>query len=547
MAIDFRTDPARYRHWRLSVEEPVATLTLNVVPDGGLAPGYELKLNSYDLQVFIELNDAVQRLRFSYPAISAVVLTSALPRTFCSGANIAMLAQSAHAFKVNFCKYCNETLAAIEDATASSGQVYLAALNGSAAGGGYEIALACERILLADDGSSVVALPEIPVLGVLPGTGGLIRLTEKRGVRRDLADLFATTAEGIRGQRAVDWRLVDALAKPSAFDQAVRDLTTGLDGVADDSRPAGIELPAISVSQAGDTRLYQNVEVQLDRDAGTASLTITGPDSVPADPPALLAAGAAGWALATARELDDAISHLRFNEPAIGTWLLRTRGDPALVQASDELLAGSPDWLAREITGLWRRVLRRLDATSRSLFALIEPGSCFTGTLLELALAADRQYLMADADGENGHGPASVGLTGMNYGPLAAAGGATRLRGRFGADTHALDAAAQATDKQLTAADAHALGLVTAAPDDMDWDDEIRLALSERASFSPDALSGMEANLRSSGPETLETKIMGRLAAWQNWIFQRPNAAGQQGALRSYGTGRRPQYDRERT
>ena len=547
MPIEFATEPDSYRHWRLSVDGPVATLTLDVEPDGGVEPGYELKKNSYDLGVYVELADAVQRLRFSYPQVRAVIMTSALDRMFCAGANIGMLAQSAHAFKVNFCKFCNETLAAIEDAS-DSGQTYIAALNGTAAGGGYELALACEKILLTDDGSATVALPEVPLLGVLPGTGGLTRLTDKRGVRRDLADVFATTAEGIRGQRAIDWRLVDEIAKPSEFrSAALRIAEEGIRRSADLSSGSGVELPRVSCYAEGDTWRYEHVLVERDRRAATATITITGPAAPPSGVAALHEAGAATWPLAAARELDDAISRLRFGEPELGTWLLKTAGDPANVLATDDLLAGSDDWLAREIVGLWKRTLWRLEATSRSLLALIEPGSCFAGTLLEIALAADRQYMLDGVfeDAPPGQQPAVVQLGAMNAGPLPAASGATRLAVRFGAG-HGLDAAMAAAGKELLAADAVELGLVTAAPDDIDWDDELRLVISERAGFSPDALTGMEASLRFAGTESMATKIFGRLAAWQNWIFLRPNASGPQGALRRYGTGQRADFDRKR-
>jgi benzoyl-CoA-dihydrodiol lyase len=570
----FATEPDAYRHWRLEVQGQTATLTLGVDADGGLAPGYELKKNSYDLGVYIELADAVQRLRFTHPQVKAVIVTSGLDRMFSAGANIGMLARAEHGFKVNFCKYCNETLAAVEDASAS-GQVYLAALNGTAAGGGYELALACETILLVDDGSSVVGLPEVPLLGVLPGTGGLTRLTDKRGVRRDLADVFATTAEGIRGQRAVDWRLVDEVAKPTEFAAAIRLMAdaavyraTGR-RTPPSTREAGIELTPLACSPTQDGLWYEHVRAGYDRGAGTVTLTIAGPDAVPASVAELHEAGAAGWALAAARELDDAISRLRFGEPELGTWLLKTTGDPAAVLAMDELLA-SDDWLAREITGLWKRTLRRLDATSRSLIALIEPGSCFAGTLLELALAADRQYMLdgeftdgpavrADAGGpdvpagaggpdvQTGRGgPATVTVGPVNTGALPTVSGASRLAIRFGPAAGSLAAVLAAQGKELTAAAAAGLGLVTAAPDDLDWDDEIRLVVAERAGFSPDALTGLEASLRFAGAESLHTKILGRLSAWQNWIFLRPNASGPQGALRRYGTGQRAEFDRKR-
>ena len=548
--LSFSTDPDSYRHWRLDIDGAVATLTLDVDPAGGAYPGYELKKNSYDLGVYIELADAVQRLRFTYPQVRAVIMTSALDRMFSAGANIGMLAQAEHAFKINFCKFCNETLASIEDAT-DSGQTYIAALNGTAAGGGYELALACEKILLADDGSATVALPEVPLLGVLPGTGGLTRLTDKRGVRRDLADVFATTAEGIRGQRAVDWRLVDEIAKPTEFEARARRLAESAIADAaptpDRTSASGIELPPPSCDAGDDSWRYEHVLVEFDRRAATATLTITGPGAQSSGMADLYEAGASAWPLATARELDDAISRLRFGEPELGTWLLKTTGDPAAVMATDEVLAGADDWLAREIIGLWKRTLRRLEATSRSLIALIEPGSCFAGTLLEVALAADRQYMLDGIfeDGPPGQVPAAIVLGPMNAGALPTASGATRLASRFGSAALA-DAALATSGKELGATEAVGLGLVTAAPDDLDWDDELRLVISERAGFSPDALTGMEASLRYPGPESMATKIFGRLSAWQNWIFLRPNASGPQGALRRYGTGQRADFDRKR-
>jgi benzoyl-CoA-dihydrodiol lyase len=548
--LSFSTDPDSYRHWRLGIDGEVATLTLDVDPAGGLHAGYELKKNSYDLGVYIELADAVQRLRFTYPQVRAVIMTSALDRMFSAGANIGMLAQAEHAFKVNFCKFCNETLASIEDAT-ESGQTYIAALNGTAAGGGYELALACDKVLLADDGSATVALPEVPLLGVLPGTGGLTRLSDKRGVRRDLADVFATTAEGIRGQRAVDWRLVDEIAKPTEFEaMAGRLAERAIADAAPDpdrTRATGIELPPLSCETSDDGWRYEHVLVEFDRRAAVATLTITGPGVAPSGMADLHEAGAGAWPLAAARELDDAISRLRFGEPELGTWLLKTTGDPAAVVATDEVLAGADEWLAREIIGLWKRTLRRLEATSRSLIALIEPGSCFAGTLLEVALAADRQYMLDGVfeDGPAGQVRAAIVLGPMNAGPLPTASGATRLANRFGSAVLA-DAGLAVAGKELTAAEAVGLGLVTAAPDDLDWDDELRLVISERAGFSPDALTGMEASLRYPGPESMATKIFGRLSAWQNWIFLRPNASGPQGALRRYGTGQRADFDRKR-
>jgi benzoyl-CoA-dihydrodiol lyase len=548
--INFDTDPSRYRHWRLDVDGAVATLTLDVEVAGGIAPGYELKKNSYDLGVYIELADAVRRLAFGHPEVGAVVMTSALDRMFCAGANIGMLAQSAHAFKVNFCKFCNETLAAVEDAS-DSGQVYIAAINGTAAGGGYELALACETILLADDGSSTVSLPEVPLLGVLPGTGGLTRLTDKRGVRRDLADVFCTTAEGIRGQRAADWRLVDEVARPTEFGAAVRRLAdravaqTAPARAMGNTGGAGIELPPLTRYETEDSLRYDHVRADLDRVAGTVTLTVAGPVSAPASMAELLQAGAAAWPLAAARELDDAITRLRFAEPELGTWLLKTTGEASAVLATDEVLLAADDWLAGQIVALWKRTLQRLDATSRSLIALIEPGSCFAGTLLELALAADRQYML-DGTLADGQHPAVIVVGAMNADPLPGLSGSTRLATRFGSAAEQADRVLAAAGKELDAAAALEAGLITMAPDELDWDDEIRLLIDERTGFSPDALTGMEASLRFAGAESLGTKILGRLSAWQNWIFLRPNASGPAGALRRYGTGQRADFDRKR-
>jgi benzoyl-CoA-dihydrodiol lyase len=548
--VSFDTDPGRYRHWKLAIDQAVATLSLDVAEDGGIVGGYELKMNSYDLGVHIELYDAVQRLRFEHPEVAAVVVTSLKDRMFCAGANIRMLAESSHAWKVNFCKFTNETLAGIEDATACSGQTYIAALNGTAAGGGYELALACDQIVLLDDGSSVVSLPEVPLLGVLPGTGGLTRLVDKRGVRRDRADVFATTAEGIRGEKAVAWRLVDQASKardfPAQLDQRAQAAARR------SARPpagTGIELTPLRRSTAGDMTQYDHLRVEIDRQAGTATLVIDGPADVPATVAGLHHSGGACWPLATARELDDAILRLRVNEPDVGTWLLKTRGDPAAAaQMSALLLASRDDWLVNEIIQYWKRTLRRLDATSRSLLALIEPGSCFAGLLLELALAADRQYMLDGVfEDDDSPAPAAViRIDEFNTGLLPASSALSRLQIRFLHDEASLTAATAEAGSDLTAADAARLGLVTETPDCLDWADEMRLVVEERASFSPDALTGMEANLRFAGPETCETKILGRLTAWQNWIFQRPNAAGPRGALRRYGTGQRGDYDRRR-
>ncbi|MFI5953054.1 2,3-epoxybenzoyl-CoA dihydrolase [Cryptosporangium sp. NPDC051539] len=552
--VDFDTSPAAYRHWSLAVDGQVATLTLAVDENGGLVPGYALKRNSYDLGVDIELHDALQRIRFEHPGVTVVVVTSGLERMFCAGANITMLAASAHSWKVNFCKFTNETRNGIEDSSAHSGLTFIAALNGSAAGGGYELALACDQIVLVDDNSSAVSLPEVPLLGVLPGTGGLTRVVDKRGVRRDRADVFATTAEGVRGNRAVQWRLVDAVAKARDFDAeiarraaeaAARPSPRG----ARAGDPAGVTITALRREETDRGFAYPHVRVELDRDAGTAAITVAGPDAVPAGPGALHAEGDRAWLLATTRELDDAILRLRTNEPALGTWLLRTAGNAATVAAYDDfLLAHRSDWLVNETIGFYRRTLKRLDTTSRTLFALVEPGSCFAGSLAEIAFAADRQFMLAGQfeEHENPLPAATIRLDGFNTGPLPMGNGLTRLQTRFVGSADALAAALGAAGKDLLAEEADDLGLVTTAPDDLDWDDELRLAVEERASFSPDALTGMEANLRFAGAETLETKVFGRLTAWQNWIFQRPNAAGPEGALRRYGTGTRADYDRKR-
>jgi benzoyl-CoA-dihydrodiol lyase len=549
--VSFETSPEAYRHWRLDVDGEIATLTLDVAEDGGIVPGYELKMNSYDLGVDIELHDAVQRIRFEHPEVKAVVVTSGKERMFCAGANIRMLAASTHSWKVNFCKFTNETRNGIEDASAHSGLPFLAAVNGAAAGGGYELALACDEILLVDDNSSAVSLPEVPLLGVLPGTGGLTRVVDKRGVRRDLADVFSTTAEGVRGQRAVDWRLVDGIAKARDFPAEVDRRAAAL--AARSGRPGtgatGVRLTPLRREVDGDTTRYAHVRVELDRGAGTAAVTVLGPDAVPSDVAELHAQGDRAWLLAATRELDDAILRLRSNELEIGTWLLRTEGDVATAAAYDEFLLGHrDDWLVTETIGFYRRTVKRLDTTSRSLIALIEPGSCFAGALAEIAFAADRQYMLEGQfeDDEQPAPPAVVRLDAFNTGLLPMGNGLSRLQVRFLGSAADLAAAEAAAGRDLPAADAAELGLVTATPDDIDWEDEIRLVVEERRSFSPDALTGMEANLRFAGAETPETKVFGRLTAWQNWIFQRPNAAGPEGALRRYGTGRRADYDRKR-
>jgi benzoyl-CoA-dihydrodiol lyase len=549
--VDFRTHPGQYRHWRLACDGPVATLTMDVDAHGGLVPGYELKLNSYDLGVDIELYDAVQRLRFEHPEVRAVVLTSGKEKIFCAGANIRMLAASPHPWKVNFCKFTNETRNGIEDASANSGQVYLAALNGTASGGGYELALACEHIMLIDDRSSAVSLPELPLLGVLPGTGGLTRVTDKRHVRRDRADYFSTKAEGLGGKKAVSWRLVDEAVPRARWDEVVTQRAAELAGRS--SRPAGATgagLTPLAKTRTGEEISYGHVTARLDHARGVAEITVSGPEGAPpAGAAGLHEQGAAFWTLAVTRELDDLILDLRTNELELGTWVLRTQGDPAAVLAYDQFLADNhDDWLAREIVLYLKRTLKRLDVTSRSLLALIEPGSCFAGSLLELALAADRSYMLSGVFEEVNPGtpPAVIIVGPANLGPLPMGNALTRLQTRFLGDPDALAAAEKRSGDALEAGDAEALGLVTFAPDDIDWDEEVRIAIEERASFSPDALTGLEANYRFGGPETLETKIFGRLTAWQNWIFYRPNASGPDGALRKYGTGQRADFDRKR-
>lgn len=544
--IDFRTDPSRYKHWKLTFENGVAYLTMDVNEDGGLKPGYKLKLNSYDLGVDIELADAVQRLRFEHPEIGAVVIRSQRDRIFCSGANINMLGLSTHDHKVNFCKFTNETRLSIEDASIHSGQTYICSINGIAAGGGYELALACEQILLADDGSSAVSLPELPLLAVLPGTGGLTRLVDKRMVRRDHADFFCTTAEGMRGKRARDWRLVDQLIPPSKLVEQTQKIAEEIAAKSSRSKHAkGIALPTVERRIEGDTLRYANLTVEIDREGRSAKFRLNGPAAAP--PSDVPAAGAAFWPLALAREFDDAMMHLRLNETEIGTWVLTSQGDAALVEAYDALLAkNSGDWLVREIVLYWKRTLKRLDVSSRSLIALIEPGSCFTGTLLEVALAADRSYML-DGVFEGSNLPAAtLRLTSMNFGPYPMGNGLTRLQTRFLYDPSLVDDLKGEIGEALDAAAAEEAGLVTFTPDDIDWEDEVRLAVEERAGFSPDGLIGMEANLRFPGPETMETKIFARLSAWQNWIFQRPNATGPEGALKLYGTGKQSKYDRKR-
>ena len=542
--ISFETRPGRYRHWRVEAEGPVASLTLAVDESGGLRPGYPLKLNSYDLGVDIELADAVERFRFEHPQVRCVVFRSALDRVFCSGANIFMLAGSSHGFKVNFCKFTNETRLGIEDASRHSGQRYLAALSGACAGGGYELALAADEILLIDDGASAISLPEAPLLGVLPGTGGLTRLVDKRRVRRDRADVFSTLAEGIRGRRALEWGLVDGLAPRSRFEEGVRERAAALAASAPGPPPeaTGVALDDLEPEESADGVRYRHVELTFDRPARTATLLVHAPeDPFPQDADALSAVGASLWHLRMARELDDALCRLRFNEPQLGVVLLRVAGDPeAVAEADRRLFRLGKTWLARETRLRLARTLRRLDQTARSFFALAEAGERFTGTLAELLLAADRSYLCDDLDR-----PAGVALTEMNRGACPMGNGLSRLESRFLGDSER--AAAFGPGVAFEAAEAEARGLATFAPDDLDWEDEIRVAVEERARFSPDAMTGMEASLRFAGPETLETKIFGRLSAWQNWIFQRPNAMGDRGALTTYGRPERHAFDWERT
>ncbi|HEV7861431.1 MAG TPA: 2,3-epoxybenzoyl-CoA dihydrolase [Acidimicrobiia bacterium] len=548
--VTFDRHPSTYRHWRLEIEPPVARLTMEVDPDGGLNEGYQLKLNSYDLGVDIELNDAVQRLRFEHPEVRAVIVSGGLDKMFCAGANIQMLAGASHHHKVNFCKFTNETRNSIEDATTASAQVWLAAVNGTAAGGGYELALACDDILLVDDRSSAVSLPEVPLLGVLPGTGGLTRLVDKRHVRRDLADVFATRTEGVRGAQAVEWGLVDAIAPRTKFDEEAKARALARADTSD--RPAdaaGIDLTPLerTVDDAG--LHYPNLDVRIDRELGTAWFTLSGPSGETPGAPDAITDAAAFWPLALAREFDDAMLHLRFNQPEIGTWVLETKGDPSAVLAADDVLREHADhWLVREITLFWRRTLKRLDLSARTIVTLVTPGSCFAGTLAELVLAADRSFMLEGTfeDADDDLPAAQVVLSDANDGWYAMSNGLTRLQSRFYGHDDDLEAVRAALGKHLLAEEASGLGLVTFTPDDIDWEDEIRLCLEERASFSPDALTGLEANYRFVGPETIETKIFGRLTAWQNWIFQRPNASGPDGALRRYGSGSRPSYDRKR-
>jgi benzoyl-CoA-dihydrodiol lyase len=544
--IDFQTNPQLYRHWKLSIDGEVATLAMDVDAAGGLAPGYELKMNSYDLGVDIELYDAVQRLRFEHPAVRAVVLTSAKERIFCAGANIRMLGLSSHGHKVNFCKFTNETRLAIEDASLNSRQTWMCAISGSAAGGGYELALATEYILMVDDGNTSVSLPELPLLAVLPGTGGLTRVVDKRKVRRDLADIFNSTEEGVRGKRAVQWRLVDEVAPPSRFKEAASARAHALAALSD--RPNGAEGVALTplARKVGDDGVsYPFLDVRYDRALRAATFTLAGPQAPP--PADIHGAGVAYYPLALARALDDAILHLRANEPTLTSWVFRTEGSPEAVAAYDaQLQSLAGDWLGREIVLYWKRTLKRLDTSSRSLFALVEPGGCFCGFLAEIVFAADRSFMLDGNRPGDDRPPATLRLSALNFGPLPMGNGLTRLATRFLGEPQAVEAARALVGRDLDAAAADAAGLVTTTPDDIDWDDELRLTLEARASFSPDALTGMEANLRFAGPETMETKIFGRLTAWQNWIFQRPNAVGETGALKRYGTGKRAEFNGER-
>jgi benzoyl-CoA-dihydrodiol lyase len=550
--VTFDRHPGSYRHWALRTEGEIAWLVMQVDEGAGLVPGYELKLNSYDLGVDIELYDAVQRLRFEHPEVRSVIVTSGNEKAFCAGANIKMLAGSPHAWKVNFCKFTNETRNGIEDATENSGQHYIAAVNGTCAGGGYELALACEEILLVDDNSSTVGLPEVPLLGVLPGTGGLTRVTDKRRVRKDRADVFATRPDGVKGKTAVEWKLVDALAPRHEFEDAARRHAAA--AAEHSNRPAdatGIELTPLNTNATDDGIAYDHVRAEFDRQAGTVTITVSGPrDDAPADAAAVHALGAASWLLAATRELDDLILRLRTNESGLGTWVLRTEGDPEKVLAHEKtvLEAAGSDWLCNEIVHYVKRTLKRLDVTSRSLFTLIEPGSCFAGVLAELALASDRQYMLdgPPIEDEDSEERAQFWLSEANFGTFPMGNGLSRLESRFYGEIEHLEWLHKEIGRALSPTETMELGLVTEAPDDIDWEDEIRIILEGRGALSPDACTGMEANHRFTGPETMETKIFGRLTAWQNWIFVRPNASGPDGALRRYGTGQKAVFDRKR-
>jgi len=544
--VEYQIDPSHYKHWKVSYDGAIATLAMDTAEDGGLRPGYKLKLNSYDLGVDIELHDALQRIRFEHPEVRTVVLTSAKERIFCSGANIFMLGLSSHGWKVNFCKFTNETRNGIEDSSRHSGLKFLAAINGACAGGGYEVALACDHLLLVDDRASAVSLPEVPLLGVLPGTGGLTRVTDKRKVRHDHADIFCTTTEGVRGQRAVDWRLVDEIAKSAVFSDAVRTRALALAEQSD--RPAnaqGVKLVPLDRGIDEKGLHYEFVDVQIDRSKRNATFTVKAPSAPqPTGIDAIVAAGAHWWPLQFARELDDAILSMRTNELDIGTWIFKTEGDAAAVLAADAtMLRHEGHWFVRETLGMLRRTLARIDVSSRSIFALVEPGSCFAGTLLELALAADRSYMLAAGDISNA---AFLTLDETNFGRYPMVTGQARIARRFYEEAGPLDAARAVIGQPIDAETANRLGLVTATPDELDWADEVRIALEERAALSPDSLTGLEANLRFNGPETMETRIFGRLTAWQNWIFVRPNASGEKGALKLYGKGEKAQFDLNR-
>ncbi|CAN5564193.1 2,3-epoxybenzoyl-CoA dihydrolase [soil metagenome] len=546
-AVDYRTDPTKYRHWTLSVDGAIARLSLDIAEDGGIRPGYKLKLNSYDLGVDIELNDALNRVRFEHPQVRSVIVTSGKDRIFCSGANIFMLGVSSHPWKVNFCKFTNETRNGIEDTSTHSGIKFLAAVNGACAGGGYELALACDEIYLVDDRSSAVSLPEVPLLGVLPGTGGLTRVTDKRRVRHDLADIFCTSVEGVRGQRAVDWRLVDAVVKPAQFSATVQQRAAELGQQS--NRPAdakGVSLAKVEREDSANGLRYRHVTVAIDRAARTATFTVHAPvGAQQTEIAGIEAAGASWWPLAMARELYDAILMMRTNELDTGTWLLKTQGDPAAVLASDALMqANEGHWFVRETLGMLRRTLARLDVSSRSLFALVDSDSCFAGTLAELAFAADRAYMLALPDDPE-HAP-RLSLSAFNFGPLPMVNGQSRLERRFYEEEAPLAAARASIGTELDADEALKLGLVTAAPDDIDWADEIRIAIEERAAMSPDSLTGLEANLRFASKENMNTRIFGRLTAWQNWIVNRPNAGGDKGALKVYCTGEKAGFDTTR-
>ena len=548
--IDFQTDPSHYRHWKVDYDGPVASLYMDVDEDGGLFDGYQLKLNSYDLGVDIELADVVQRMRFEHPEVKVVVMKSARDKVFCAGANIRMLGGAAHGHKVNFCKFTNETRNAFEAAEEDSGQKYMAAVKGACAGGGYELALACNHIMLTDDSASSVALPEVPLLAVLPGTGGLTRVTDKRKVRRDRADIFCTIEEGVRGKRAKEWRLVDEVISNAKFDEAVEERAREF--AAASPKPdveKGIALTPLAREFGEDGSVaYSLVEVAVDRDGRTATITLHGPeDDAPSDMDAFTAQGAGAYMLRLAREMDDAILHLRLNEMELGFLIFRSQGDPAKLLAHEKLLLDNADhWLANEVLQYWKRLLKRVDVTSRSMMALVEHGSCFAGVLAELLFAVDRSYMMEDAFEGDNRPMAAVTLSEANFGPMPMGNGLTRLETRFLGEPESVDKAKSAIGAALEADEADALGLVTEILDDIDWEDEIRIVTEERASFSPDAMTGLEANLRFAGPETMETRIFGRLTAWQNWIFNRPNAVGAEGALQRYGTGVRGKYDMER-